>query len=86
MNLADIDRSNLIREAYRIEGITEPECRSILVEWALKLPDGIAAPEAIRLLLDSYGTPGHPMTAVLTEGLAAPTASGRRGGRAARRS
>ncbi len=84
MTLDEIDRSGLIREAYRIEGITAPECRSIFVDWALKLPEGVAPAEAIRLLLASYGTEGHPMTAVLTEGISAPAAPRRRGGRAAR--
>ena len=36
--LDDIDKSGLIREAYRIDGITPPECRSIFVDWAIKLP------------------------------------------------
>ena len=29
------DPKGLIREAYRIEGISEPECRSIFMDWAL---------------------------------------------------
>ncbi len=32
-----IDPKNLIFEAYRIEGITDGECRSILVDWALSI-------------------------------------------------
>ena len=35
------DPKGLIREAYRIEGITLGECRSIFLDWALSLPDGV---------------------------------------------
>ena len=35
----ELDPKNLIREAYRIEGISEPECRSIFLDWALSLKD-----------------------------------------------
>jgi hypothetical protein len=80
-----IDRTGLIREAYRIEGIGEAECRSIFLDWAIKLPDGVAPAEAIAVLLGVYGTPGHPMTRVLQEGLAAPSRTGRRGGYRGRR-
>ncbi len=77
------DPKGLIREAYRIEGISLPECRSIFMDWALsiQLPDPRVA---IRLLLDRHGEDGHPMTQVLTEGLNAPPRPARRGGRAAR--
>ena len=34
------DPRNLIREAYRIEGITLADCRSIFLDWALGLKDG----------------------------------------------
>lgn len=80
-----IDPKNLIREAYRIEGIGDAECRSILVDWALSL--SAADPrEAIKALLDRHSDApeGHPMTAVLQEGLQEAAAPRRRGGRAAR--
>ncbi|WP_306044209.1 hypothetical protein [Nioella sp. MMSF_3534] len=79
------DPKNLIREAYRIEGITDGECRSIFVDWALSLTDPDPLPH-IRVLLDRYRTdaPDHPMTAVLEQGLANPPAAKRRGGRAGR--
>ena len=35
-----LDHKGLIREAYRIEGITLGECRSIFLDWALSTPDG----------------------------------------------
>ena len=34
------DPKGLVREAYAIPGVTEPECRSIFLDWALSLPDG----------------------------------------------
>jgi hypothetical protein len=79
------DPKNLIREAYRIEGITDGECRSIFMDWALSLTDPDPLPH-IRALLDRYRTdaPDHPMTAVLDLGLANPPAAKRRGGRAGR--
>jgi len=82
-----IDPKGLIREAYRIEGITDAECRSILVDWALSLPDGVQAQSAIVAHLASYGGdhPDHPMTAILREGAAKVDNPRRRGGGRARR-
>nr|WP_252733965.1 hypothetical protein [Paracoccus marinaquae] len=89
--MAEADPKNLIRESFRIEGIGTAECRSIFVDWALSLPEGIEPVTAIRLLLDHYapkaapGTQPHPMIAVLVEGAQArPGTPRRRGGRAAR--
>ena len=82
----EIDRKGLIREAYRIEGITAPQCRTIFLDWALSLPEAEDSEAALRLLLDRYGSahPDHPMTVVLTEGLAQSAAPRRRGGWRAR--
>ena len=79
------DPKGLIRESYRIEGITAAECRSILVDWALSLPlDADQAAIAARLL-GAYAATGHPMTNLLSEVAAAnPGPNRRRGGRAAR--
>lgn len=79
------DPKNLIREAYRIEGITDGECRSIFMDWALSLTDTDPLPH-IRTLLDRYGpdAPDHPMTAVLEQGLSQLPSAKRRGGRAGR--
>lgn len=85
MTLHEIDRSGLIREAYRIDGIGPAECRSIFVDWAIKLPAGIAPAAAIAKLLEVYGGDrSHPMTAILQEGLTAPPNPVRRGGRRGR--
>lgn len=67
------DPKGLIRESYRIEGISDAECRSILIDWALSLPDSQDQRAALHTLLDQYGAEGaHPMTALLREGLTAP--------------
>ncbi|WFE76099.1 hypothetical protein [Roseinatronobacter sp. S2] len=65
------DPKGLIRESYRMDGISMDECRSILIDWALSLPVGQEPLQAIRAMLDQYGThaPDHPMTALLQEGL-----------------
>lgn len=80
----DPDPRNLIAEAFRIEGITEGECRSIFLDWALGAPDD-PAPH-IRALLDRHGglAPEHPMTRVLSAGLDRAGAPRRRGGRKGR--
>jgi hypothetical protein len=77
-----LDPKGLIDEAYRIEGITKAECRSIFLDWALSLPGQDEARENLAGLLSRYGEawPDHPMTAVLTEGLADAGAPRRRGG------
>ncbi|GHF69851.1 hypothetical protein [Seohaeicola zhoushanensis] len=74
------DPKHLVREAYRIEGITEPECRSIFLDWALSLPAGADVRAAIETLLATYGDPEHPMTEVLRAGLERAAPPRRRGG------
>jgi hypothetical protein len=82
MNKDPLDHKNLIREAYNIEGIAKPECRSIFLDWALSLPAGQDSRDAIKAMLDKYSEshPVHPMTEVLSEGLEAAKAPRRRGG------
>ena len=83
-----LDPKGLIREAYRIEAITQAECRSIFMDWALSLPEDVAPESALPALIARHGAaaPDHPMTAVLQEGRAAsPAPRGRRGGWRARR-
>ncbi len=76
------DHKGLIREAYRIEGITLPECRSIFLDWALSLPEDWDQQQALTNLHAVYSAQeaDHPMTQVLTEGLQAAQAPKRRGG------
>lgn len=68
------DPKGLIRESYRIEGISDGECRSILIDWALSLPDGTDQRSALQGLLAQYGSGAedHPMTVLLRAGLDAP--------------
>ena len=86
MELAEADPKGLVRESYRIEGITAGECRSIFMDWALSIPVGAPVPEAVRVLIATYAaaTPDHPMSEVLRQALDAPVLPRRRGGRAAR--
>ncbi|TNF63900.1 MAG: hypothetical protein EP307_04255 [Rhodobacteraceae bacterium] len=76
------DPKGLVFEAYRIEGITDAECRSIFLDWALSLPVDGDTGRAIRALLARHGTDhdDHPMTRVLREGLSGMAAPRRRGG------
>lgn len=75
------DPKGLIQEAFRIEGITYGECRSIFLDWALALPVDARTDDLIRTLLDRHGAdPEHPMTRVLREGLTVMGKPRRRGG------
>ena len=82
-----LDPKALIREAYRIDGISEPECRSIFFDWALGVPQDDDPRAYIRHLLaiHSEQPSDHPMTLVLNEGLLTAAKTGRRGGRRGRR-
>jgi len=82
------DPRGLIREAYRIEGISDGEVRAIFLDWALTRPDSANEKDQIAALLAAYGgdAPDHPMSVVLREGLdAPPPQKGRRGGSRGRR-
>lgn len=81
-----IDPKTLILDSFLIEGISEPECRVIFLDWALSLPAPHTPASAIPLLLERHGDtdPDHPMRKVLREGLQSAEKTGRRGGRAAR--
>lgn len=78
------DPKGLIRESFRIEGISEAECRSILMDWALSLPPSTDPADAAARLA-ARAEPGHPMSLLLGAAAAArPVSGGRRGGRAGR--
>lgn len=81
------DPRGLIHESYRIEGIGEPECRSIFLDWAIGVPVGEDSTRLVRKLLGQYGAefPDHPMTEVLRAALDAPARPARRGGASGRR-
>ena len=86
MRLIEADPKGLVRESYRIDGITAAECRSIFIDWALSLPVAADVPKAIAVLLAEYdgGAPDHPMGRVLRDGLGDAPVPQRRGGRAGR--
>ena len=87
MDLQAADPKGLIRESYRIDGITPGECRSVFMDWALSLPVGATFKDALTFLIEVYAAsePDHPMSAVLNEGLTMPEGEARRrGGRSAR--
>lgn len=79
-----LDHKGLIEEAYKIDGISAPECRSIFLDWALSY-SGVAA-VGIAALLDRHSNQpsDHPMSETLRAGLQAPSTAKRRGGRRAR--
>lgn len=76
------DPKGLIYEAYRIDGITLAECRTIFLDWALSLPDAQDTGRTIDALLARYGgeNADHPMTQVLTDGRQTMMKPRRRGG------
>jgi len=73
-----LDPKGLVAEAYKIDGITAVECRSIFLDWALNLQGD--SKEALTVLLDRHGDKDHPMTQVMREGLTASDRPRRRGG------
>lgn len=79
-----IDPKGLIEEAYKIDGITAPECRSIFLDWALSFTG--EPRDGIQRLLARHGAArdDHPMTVTLKDGLNAPANPRRRGGRRGR--
>ncbi|EAQ13744.1 hypothetical protein BD830_103620 [Maritimibacter alkaliphilus HTCC2654] len=84
----EIDPKGLIREAYRIEGVSLEDCRGIFFDWVLGHRERRIGAAEVAALLDLYGgvAPDHPMTRVLREGKdSITTAPRRRGGARARR-
>jgi hypothetical protein len=73
-----------MREAHAIAGITEAECRSIFLDWALSLPADADPLPSVRALLERHRAEDHPMTGVLRAALAAAPEARRRGGRLGR--
>ena len=78
----ELDPKALMYEAYRIDGITDSQCRSIFLDWALSLPTGQDNKTAIQIIMDLYGAnqPDHPMSIVLQQGLETMASPKRRGG------
>ena len=72
------DPKGLIAEAYKIDGITLAECRSIFLDWALNVDGDTNA--ALTVLIERHGQGEHPMSDVLREGLSTAERPRRRGG------
>lgn len=81
------DPKGLIRDAFAIDGIAAPECRSIFLDWALGLPPGRDIRSDVARLLAHYtdlAPANHPMLETLQAALQEPATPRRRGGRKAR--
>ncbi len=80
------DPKGLIRESYKIDGITASECRTIFLDWALGVPAGVDAKSEVQALLLQYADQpaDHPMTLTLVAALKDVGPARRRGGRAGR--
>ena len=67
----DIDARGMIHEAYCIDGITEQDCRTIFLDWAISVPSGTEERALVAALLERHGkdAPSHPMTQVLRDAL-----------------
>ena len=80
------DPKGLIRESYRIDGITAAECRSIFLDWALGVPVDADMKAEVQAMLLQYADASvdHPMTQTLVAALKDTGPARRRGGRAAR--
>ncbi len=74
----EFDPKGLVAEAYKIEGITASECRTIFLDWALSLSGDTKT--ALNVLLERHAQEEHPMNEVLRQGLAAQASARRRGG------
>jgi len=62
------DPRGLIHEAYRMEGITAGECRSVFLDWALGFSVSDDIKQHAVAMLTTYGhAVSHPMTAILRE-------------------
>ncbi len=75
-----LDPRGLIRESYRISGVSMAECRSIFLDWLLGVPVDVDARSKIRPLLGYHERdfPDHPMTRILRQGLEQPIPHPRR--------
>ncbi|HIP23876.1 MAG TPA: hypothetical protein EYG79_09840 [Rhodobacteraceae bacterium] len=83
MSNSSLDPRGVIADAYKIEGISASECRSIFLDWALEPREAADLRSAASTLAAQYaGFPAHPMTSILTEAtVELSSAPKRRGGR-----
>ncbi|MDP5360970.1 MAG: hypothetical protein NWP79_02315 [Paracoccaceae bacterium] len=81
------DPKGLMRDAFAIDGISAPECRSIFLDWALGIPADLNTPDEARKVLAHYAplhVDGHPMLETLQGALQESGPARRRGGRQGR--
>jgi len=78
-----LDPRGLIADAYKMEGISPPECRSIFLDWALEPREAGELRAAAQALAKQFShLPNHPMSVILKEAaIELTTAPKRRGGR-----
>ena len=86
MKVDDVDPKGLIRESYRIEGITPQECKTIFFDWAIQVPETADPAAHIAFCISHYGAgqPYHPITVVLQAALAPAPENISRWGRSGR--
>ncbi|PJI92110.1 hypothetical protein BC777_0954 [Yoonia maricola] len=81
------DPKGLIKDAFAIDGIAAPECRSIFLDWALGLPPSRDVREDVTALIAHYAgqaPASHPMLETLHAALEDAGPPRRRGGRSGR--
>jgi hypothetical protein len=63
------DPTDVIHEAFRIEGIGPEECRAIFFDWAMGLDAGLDMVAAAKTLHAELAgkNPDHPMAVLLAE-------------------
>ena len=81
------DPSGLIREAFRIEGITREDCRTIFLDWVIGLRERFDMTDAVHAMLARHVAEpdDHPMMLTLREAIEQAPTPQRRGGARARR-
>jgi hypothetical protein len=82
-----IDPRGLMNDAFKIEGITASECRSIFLDWVLGVPADRDIRTEVAALVAQYASqsdPPHPMMITLTAALTDAKQPRRRGGRQSR--
>ncbi len=86
MAIDENDPKGLIREAFRIDGISTGECRTIFLDWALGVPTDVDMRAVVRKLITQYQevAADHPMMATLHAALSDAAPARRRGGRQGR--
>lgn len=81
------DPKGLMQDAFAIDGIAAPECRSIFLDWALGVPADRDVQALVGQLIAHYGQTApanHPMLQTLQAALQDAGPPRRRGGRASR--